>query len=346
VRVAEDGFVRGEGLAGPPLPLPPGARRRTNWVGWALAGFVLVSCFLFVNVHDLARELRRLDPAEILVLVLISSADRLLMGYKWALLLRIVGVDLPMPRVIRYFYQGSFTGLFLPSHIGGDILRAWWVSRDSGVRHPVYASLVVERLLGFASAISWAIAGAAVFLSYLRPQHTVLWLLAGVLGLVLANGAFAALVFPGVHAFVLRRLEGRRSRLVRIMHDFYAAFASFAAEPRQLALNWLLCLVEQGLQMFLYFGIAVSIDAQVTLVPFLAATAVFTLVLRLPIAPDGWGVGELSAIGIYGLVGLVAAQAFTVSAIGHIIPMLALAPGFLLLLGRGRDGTAGAGWRG
>jgi uncharacterized protein (TIRG00374 family) len=185
-----------------------------------------------------------------------------------------------------------------------------------------------------------------VFLSYLRPQHAVLWCLGGALGLALANGMFAALVIPGVHAFILRRLERRRSRFVRLLHDFYAAFASFAADPRQLAVNWLLCLVEQGLQMLLYLGIAVSIDAHVAPVPFLAATAVFTLVLRLPIAPDGWGVGELSAIGIYGLVGLMAAQAFTVSAIGHIIPMLALIPGFLLLLGRGRDGTAGAGWRG
>jgi hypothetical protein len=180
--VADELLARGDRVPDPVLPKR--GRRRPNWFGWGLAAFILVSCLLFVDLHEVARELRRLDPAKILALVLISTADRLLMGYKWTLLLRIVGVHLPMGRVIRYFYQGSFTGLFLPSHIGGDILRAWWVSRDSGVRHPVYASLVVERLLGFASALNWAIVGAAVSLAYLRPQEMLLWVVGGVLGVV------------------------------------------------------------------------------------------------------------------------------------------------------------------
>lgn len=46
------------------------------------------------------------------------------MGYKWARLLRIVGVRTPMPRLIRIFYQANLSGVFLPSHVGGDLLRA------------------------------------------------------------------------------------------------------------------------------------------------------------------------------------------------------------------------------
>jgi uncharacterized membrane protein YbhN (UPF0104 family) len=99
-----------------------------------------------------------------------------------------------------------------------------------------------------------------------------------------------------------------------------------------LALNASLTVVEQGLQMLLYLAIAWSIDAVPAVVPFLAATALFTLVARLPIAPDGWGVGELAAIGAYGLVGVGAAEAFSVSAIGHLIPVAALAPGLVFLL--------------
>ena len=69
-------------------------------------------------------------------------------------------------------------------------------------------------------------------------------------------------------------------------------------------------------------------------IAFAAATTLYMLLVRVPIAPDGWGVGELAAIGIFSLIGVGATQAFTVSLIAHVIPMVALTPGFLFLLQR------------
>ena len=43
---------------------------------------------------------------------------------------------------------------------------------------------------------------------------------------------------------------------------------------------------------------------------------------------------------LFGLVGIDATQAFTISLIAHVIPMLALSPGLLFLL---RPATAAAG---
>jgi uncharacterized membrane protein YbhN (UPF0104 family) len=86
--------------------------------------------------------------------------------------------------------------------------------------------------------------------------------------------------------------------------------------------------------MLLICSIAVSIGVQAEPIAFAAATALYMLVVRVPIAPDGWGVGELAAIGIFSLIGVGATEAFTVSLIAHVIPMLALTPGFVLLLQR------------
>lgn len=325
---------------------PPGAAsrdgRRPNRLGWALAALILLGCVLFVDLGEIARTAQRLAPVELAILLLVATADRLLMGYKWSLLLRPAGVKTPTSRIIRYFYQANFAGSFMPSHAGGDVLRAWWVMRDSGVSHPVFASLLVERVLGFAAAVNWAAVGGIVFLCHLKPDGTVGWIALGLLATVGANAAIGLLLLGApVHRAVLRLLAARRgSRLLGTLHDFCEAFAAFGAKPRHLALGALLTVVEQGLQMLLYFGIAWSIDAVPAAIPFLAATTLFTLIVRLPIAPDGWGIGELAAIGVYGLVGVGAAEAFSVSAIGHLVPMLALAPGFVLLLASSRAPAA------
>ena len=84
--------------------------------------------------------------------------------------------------------------------------------------------------------------------------------------------------------------------------------------------------------MALILAIALSIGVPVEPVAFLAASTLYLLAVRVPIAPDSWGTGELAAIGAFALVGIETTQAFTISLIAHVIPMLALSPGLLFLL--------------
>jgi uncharacterized protein (TIRG00374 family) len=329
----EDGGEEAEGSEALATAAPAKRGRGRRWLGWALALLILVSCALFVDLQELLSGLARLGPGEVALLLLIATADRALMGYKWALLLRIVGVRLPIWRVIRFFYQASFSGVFLPSHVGGDLLRAYWVMEQSGAKHPVLASLVMERLLGLISAVNWAIFGGVALAAVLYPERAWLWCGAGLLAAAGANLAFALGLSDRVHGFVLGRLgryQGRK--LVRLLHDFYAAYATFGTDRPALLLNALLTMLEQALQMALVYAIAVAIGLSVEPLAFLAATTLYMLIMRVPIAPDGWGVGELTAIGVYALIGIDATQAFSISVIGHIIPMLALTPGFIFLL--------------
>lgn len=324
----------------PALVAPPQKRER-NWLGWTLAIGIIVSCFFFIDLDELKAALGRLSAIELTLLVLLSTAERFLRGVNWALLLRMVDVRLPILRVVRFFYQGSFSGVFLPSHVGGDILRAWWVMRESGVRHPVIASLVVERLIGFAAAINWGILGGAFYFAHLHPEALTLWIGLGALGLLLANLLLAFFMSARLHDALLARLGGyATARPMRILHKLYESFARFAHDPRRLLLNAGIAFILQGMQMAMFVGIALSIDVVPAIGLFFAATALHGLILKLPIAPDGWGVGEVAAIAVYGLIGVPAAAAFAVSAIGHFIPMLALTPGLLFLLVGNRSPSA------
>ena len=269
------------------------------------------------------------------------------MGLRWGVLLRLAGVRLPLLRAVRLFYQASAVGTLLPTHLGGDLLRGWWAARDGAPGHPVAASLVMERLLGLVSAANWAVLGAVLLAAHRAPGHA--WPLAG-LGLLAAlagNGLFALSLSRRAHGLVRRglgRLGG--SWLARLAQRFYAAYALYGRDRRGLLAAAGLAVAEHGVQMLLVLAIALSLDVAAGPVVLLAAAALFLLVLRLPLAPDGWGVGELSAVGLLGLAGVGAGAAFSVSLVNHLVLMLALAPGaVLLLLGRGaRRGRSGR-WR-
>ena len=108
---------------------------------------------------------------------------------------------------------------------------------------------------------------------------------------------------------------------------FHAAYAVYGRDRRGLLAAAGLAVAEHGVQMLLVLAIARSLDVAAGPAALLGAAALFLLVLRLPLAPDGWGVGELSAVGLLGLAGVGAATAFSVSLVNHVVLMLALAPG-------------------
>ena len=321
----------------------PGRRRRQrNWLGWGLALLILGACALFLDLGQVAGILGRIHPAVVLCLLLLLTFDRFLMAWKWALLLRVVGVRLPLMLITRFYYQGSLTGVFLPSSIGGDLLRATWVAQASGVKHGAFASLLMEKLIGLVCGVIWAIFGAVVLARHFHGELTWLWLALGAAALVGIVGGFALSLHEAVHGFVLAALGRFKGwRVLGLSHRLYETYALFSGAKGLLAANVLLTLAEQALQMIVFLMLTRSLGIAVDPLLLVAMTGVQFLILRIPISPDGWGVAELSAIGLYGLIGIGSEAAFSMMFLLHILITAACLPGLWFLL-RGRSSSSAA----
>jgi len=69
-------------------------------------------------------------------------------SYRWQQLLRAEKVQEAFPRVLRLYFEGTFFSLFLPTSVGGDLVRGYRLSR-SYAPSVAYASIFVERLPAF-----------------------------------------------------------------------------------------------------------------------------------------------------------------------------------------------------
>ena len=304
-----------------------------NWLGWSLALAVIAGCLLTLDVEDMLATVRQIRANEIAFVLVLLTCDRVLMALKWRLLLEIGGARLSAFSVIRIYYQGWLVGAFLPSHLGGDLLRAHLVAQSTGVVHPVFASIVMEKVIGLISAVNWAIVGGVVLVCWLEPGSWWLWIGLGALAVLAFNALFLASLNDGVHDFALDLLARyRQARLIGILHRFYAAYADLSQYPSMLVANFLLTVVEHGLQLLIVFSITKSLGVDVGAVVFFAAAAVQTLILRIPVTPDGWGTGELAAIAVFGLIGIGPAVAFTISVVYRFLGVVAALPGFFFLV--------------
>jgi len=304
-----------------------------RWLGWILAVGALAGCLLLFDINDMLAKVGQLRAREIALLLLLITCDRVLMALKWRLLLEIGGAHLSPFSVIRIYYQGWLVGTFLPTHLAGDLLRAHLVAQRTGVVHPVFASVVMEKVIGLISAVNWAIAGGVLLGCWLEPGRALLWLGLGLLAALAFNGLFVASLHDAVHDFALRTLARyHQSRLMGVLHRFYGAYADFSRHPQTLLANLLLTLLEQGLQLLIVYTIVVSLSIDVGAVVFFAAASVQMLILRIPVTPDGWGTGELAAIAVFGLIGIGAAAAFAASVMYRFLGVVATLPGFVALV--------------
>ena len=69
--------------------------------------------------------------AALVVVALLVSA------WKWQLLLLAQGIEVPIPALFSSYLIGLFFNNFLPSNIGGDVLRVHDVARRTGHRAAV-----------------------------------------------------------------------------------------------------------------------------------------------------------------------------------------------------------------
>lgn len=312
---------------------PAPARPWRQALGWALAIGLLAGCLYFLDLDEMQAALARLTPAAAALILLLATLDRFLMAFKWRLLLRLLDIHLSFPAVLRIYYQATISTVVLPPQIGGDLVKAWLVMRAGGGGAAVAASLVMEKLLGLLSAANWAILGGMVVALAVDPGRGGWWVALGLAALVAGNLGFALSLHPRVHDLVLRLLaHGNRFKPLRLLHKLYAAYSRFGGHRGALLRNFALTSLEHALQMAIVLVTARSLGIEAPTIPLLAAIGVQLLLLRIPIAPSGWGVGEITAIVTLGFVGVRPEAAFTLSVVGHVVALLSALPGLVFFL--------------
>jgi uncharacterized protein (TIRG00374 family) len=112
---------------------------------------LIMLAVLFRKVH-LSSLLPEANLRAFLLLLAGLAATALgivLSALRWQAVLAALGLHSRIRRLLNHYLAGLFVGNFLPSTIGGDVLRVARQAADNGDRHSTFASVVLERLTGW-----------------------------------------------------------------------------------------------------------------------------------------------------------------------------------------------------
>jgi uncharacterized protein (TIRG00374 family) len=283
-----------------------------------------------VDWGQVGTALRRASWGWIALAVALVVVDRVLMAWRWLVLLRALetGPPLPLARVLRVFFISTFAGTFLPGSIGGDTLRAVAVSRLGVSMSDSVASVAVDRLLGTVSVFLMAVVG--VGLSQL--DNTVLFTVALAAAALAVAGSYALLFDARIFRRALQILNVARWPLVdRLAHKFLSAVGQYRIHQRTLAGVLGVSVAVQVLRTLQTWCLGLALGLTVSGIWYFATVPVIVLVVLLPVSIGGLGTANLAFVKLFAVAGVAEEPALLLSILFLALGTVGNLPGGVLL---------------
>lgn len=245
--------------------------------------------------------------------------------FRWSQMVHAIGLRESFPRLFSHFMAGQFTSNFLPTTIGGDIVRIARLRKDVDDSPKSFASVVFERLSGWIALPILILIGFAADagLRSLGGQSRAAFILA-----LVTLAGLVGVVFVVGHEIVGRRFS--RLRYVNALHLGLEGLKANRGDAFGLigaALAYQLILVLAARCAIEALGIeGVSTTAMMVFLPAVLIAQV------LPISIGGFGVREglfvffLSGLGVADseatLFGLMLGILTLLTSLAGVIPLV------------------------
>jgi len=274
----------------------PQATRR-GWIitslRWIAAVVVLAILLHFVPLHTLREAIARIPPARFIIVLFIYMCAHLVGVAKWKMVVNAAGAQLDFRTCVQCYGGGLFGTLFLPSIIGGDVVRLAVGLRKSPRPAAVLAGNVADRFLDMLSQGALVVIGLLLLPGAVPAEFQML---ARHMLLIAAAVVIAVVAFVAI--FSKRLLAGRsirfRRRIARLRH----AIQSVADQRGKLALGWLMGAAIQFCFIILNALLAISCGLLIPLRIWLFAWPLAKLSALLPLTQGGMGIREAVLVGL------------------------------------------------
>jgi len=294
------------------LQAPPRGKGWLVFLGKLLVSALLLAILFWrVDRPTFIRTVQALPLKLFLGCVGLYMMGYLISTLRWQRLLLAEGIRLPLWRLTLVYFEAAFFNLFLPTLIGGDIVRGYAIYRITRGHDASIASILVDRLSGFAALVGIALIALGLAYGRIRdPQVAVMILAVAV--------AFTVLIAVLLHD----RMKERASGLLRVvglarfqakLQGLVEALQRYRGHRRALGQAIVLSVLLQALIIVTYYLIGAGLNLGVPIAYFFLYVPLITFVAMLPVSVAGLGVREGGVVYFFAKVGVDAATALTMS---------------------------------
>jgi uncharacterized membrane protein YbhN (UPF0104 family) len=259
--------------------------------------------------------------------------------WRWHLLLRAQHVTIARRSLLETFLIACFFNNFLPSNIGGDVIRIRDTARPANSKTLAATVVLTDRVLGLMALVFVAAVGATA-VGVVHPADAPIWpvwLWAGFLAAAAASAP--AVLVPDGFGRLLRPLTVFHPEWVgdRI-EQLTGALGRFRDSPGALAGCFAGALFVQGTMVVFYFAVADALHLNVALSDLSVIVPISFVVQMLPVSVSGFGVREATFSFYFTRIGQPIEAALLMSLVAQALIILFSLSGAALYISRTHRG--------
>jgi len=274
----------------------------------AVSASLLIYLFSKVGGMEVVSNMVLISPVNFIAAALLYLVSSYVSSVRWRLFL-------PYPLGMRWIYStymiGAFFNVCLPSTIGGDAVKAFYMSRklEAGRREGKYddtlnypaisvASVFMDRYIGLSSLLLVGLA-ASVAAYPLLEGSPVVW----VTPVIFAVFAVGSILF-----FRFRIGSG-----IGFVRHIYEYFAPYLNKRGVIARGLILSVAVQLTVILSIYILALGIRIDISFLQLLVFVPLISLVTLVPLSISGFGLREGAFVVLLGTAGVRSDLAVTLS---------------------------------
>ena len=294
----------------------------------------------------LAEVFKGLNPWYFVLSLATFVVAQVVLTALWWLLLRAQSIHISMRAATRLFFLGLFYNNVMPGAVGGDVLKAWYVTKHTNKRLEGALSVLVDRVIGLVGLVLMGMFTYSVFLrgrtleqgpgeeqgpgGWLSQHKGVI--LGLCLGICVAAVALV-LAHPAGRRRVMQAARQFQDRGLALLKRIKDALVVYCARPWTVLGAFILTFIAQSMVIVSFWPIGRNLGIQVGLKYYFVIFAIMWVVAAVPVSPAGLGIFEWGTKkGFVALTGADPASALAIALCQRLIWLLGSLPGALIHL--------------
>ncbi|HLZ56713.1 MAG TPA: lysylphosphatidylglycerol synthase transmembrane domain-containing protein [Ktedonosporobacter sp.] len=289
-----------------PALAPVRKQDQRKWLKLALrTGMTLLLLFFLVRSLSWPTLLTTLMHVNQMALIMGLSIGMLCIifsAYTWRSLVLGEGIATDLSKLINLYFVGLAFSHFLPTSVGGDAIKAFYVGRDSGNIAGAASSVMMSRIAGFLGMLLIALPTLLIWHMQFTSSLIVGFLLLSLLVVAMIGGA----IFFSAH---LSTLSTRFLKASWVRHRIFAtvlkvgdALSAAFRRPQALGAAILFAMLFWVASFLNYYGYAEALGLHLPLYFYVVAVSFTSIVAFLPISINGYGVRESAMVYVFSTI--------------------------------------------
>jgi uncharacterized protein (TIRG00374 family) len=251
--------------------------------------------------------------------------SQVILASRWWLLLRTQQVYIKIWAAIRLHFLGLFYNNCIPGSVGGDLVRAWYVTKHTERKFEAALSVFVDRFIALISSMIMAAFCWFVLLDVKLPagekktfSTIILWAIA-----VIVVAAVVVAIFPAG-----RRLYSKAYQLCLAMaKKSLTAVVIYGKNPLTIFACFGLTILLQSIVITGFWLIGRQIGIEVSAKYYFVFFPLTWGFGAIPVSIGGAGVVEFGLAGLFVIAGVESGQAFALALLQRAVWIIASLPG-------------------